>query len=141
MKKYKVQKSNDEWKKILTPEQFKVLRLKGTERSYSGKYQKLYEEGIYACAACGHDLFSSEHKYDSGSGWPSFYQELEGSGVEKVIDLSRGWIRTEVRCPCCGGHLGHVFSDKPSSPTGARFCINSVAMIFKPKNQSQRQPS
>ena len=131
MKKYKVQKSEEEWKKILTPDQYRILRLRRTERSYTGEYQNLYEEGVYACAACGHDLFSSEDKYDAGSGWPSFSSEMEGSNVEKVIDLSYGIVQTEARCPSCGGHLGHVFSDGPA-PTKTRFCVNSVAMCFKP---------
>lgn len=128
----KVKKTAAEWKAILTPEQYYVLREKGTERAFTGKYNDNKEHGIYKCAACGLELFSSETKFDSGTGWPSFYQPLNNKNVQEERDVSHGMIRTEVLCNRCGGHLGHVFEDGPK-PTGLRYCLNSVSLAFEKK--------
>ncbi|MFD2248149.1 peptide-methionine (R)-S-oxide reductase MsrB [Pontibacter ruber] len=125
-----VVKTEAEWKKVLTPEQYYVLRKKGTERAFSGKYNDFKSKGIYTCAACGNELFSSETKFDSGTGWPSFYKPLSNKLVKEVPDRSMGEVRTEVVCGRCGGHLGHVFDDGPK-PTGLRYCLNSVALGFQ----------
>jgi len=125
-----IKKSEEEWKKILSPEQYKVLRGKGTERPFTGKFYKNDETGIYVCAACGNELFSSETKYESGSGWPSYWEPISENSVKLVEDTSHGMIRTEVVCGRCGGHLGHVFDDGPQ-PTGKRYCINSISLDFK----------
>ena len=124
-----VVKTNEEWKKTLTPEQYHILREKGTERAFSGKYDKNHEHGVYRCAACGLDLYRSEDKYDSGTGWPSFTAPISASNVLTRPDNSFFSQRTEVLCPRCGGHLGHVFDDGPK-PTGKRFCMNSAALQF-----------
>lgn len=129
-KSERIVKSNEEWKKILTPEEYEILREKGTEPAFTGKYYKNKDTGMYLCAACGAVLFSSETKYDSGSGWPSFYKP-EGN-VASERDMSHGMIRTEVHCARCGGHLGHVFEDGPD-PTGLRYCINSASLKFQKK--------
>ena len=126
-----VVKTNEEWKKVLTPEQFHILREKGTERAFSGKYDKNHEHGIYRCAACGLDLYRSEEKYDSGTGWPSFTAPIAAENVLTRPDNSFFTHRTEVLCPRCGGHLGHVFDDGPK-PTGKRYCMNSAALQFVP---------
>lgn len=123
----KVQKTEAQWKAELTPEQYRVLREKGTERAFTGAFHDSKEPGTYLCAGCGNELFSSETKYDSGSGWPSFYQPIAPSKVETETDVGHGMVRTEVHCAKCGGHLGHVFPDGPK-PTGQRFCINSVSL-------------
>mgnify|MGYP001563710949 CR=1 FL=1 len=119
------------WKKKLTPEQYNVLREKGTEAPFSGKFYKNFENGMYECAACGNPLFSSDTKFDSDCGWPSFDRSLKGN-VELHNDDSLGMRRTEVVCKNCGGHLGHLFNDGPKETTGKRFCINSISLNFKP---------
>jgi peptide methionine sulfoxide reductase msrA/msrB len=135
----KIDKTDQEWKEILTPEQYRVLRRAGTERAFTGKYNDHYEEGVYVCGACGTPLFSSKTKYDHGTGWPSFTAPVDAQNVEYRKDLSHGMIRTEVRCAACGSHLGHVFDDGPA-PTHKHFCINSVALNFSPA-QPGVQPS
>lgn len=127
----KIQKTDAEWKKELTPEQYEVLRKKGTERAFTGEYYDHFEKGKYVCAACGNVLFNSDAKFDSDCGWPSFDQAIKGSVIYKE-DISFGMIRTEVMCAKCGGHLGHVFDDGPKATTGKRFCTNSVSIKFEP---------
>ena len=124
--------SESKWKKKLTPEQYRVLREKETEPAFTGKYCNNHERGIYKCAGCGTPLFSSEEKFDSGSGWPSFNKPNDEVNVEKKVDTKYGMIRTEVLCSKCGGHLGHVFDDGPN-PTGCRYCINSISLDFQPE--------
>jgi peptide-methionine (R)-S-oxide reductase len=127
-------KSEEEWKKILTPEQYYVLRQKGTERAFTGEYDKHFEKGVYKCAACDNVLFESDTKYDSGCGWPSFFTPLAKDRVIYEEDRSYGMVRTEVMCAKCGGHLGHVFDDGPE-PTGQRYCMNSVSLKFEKKEE------
>ncbi len=124
-----VVKTNEEWKKTLTPEQYHILREKGTERAFSGKYDRNHEHGVYRCAACGLDLYRSEEKYDSGTGWPSFTAPIAPENIRTRPDNSFFSRRTEVLCARCGGHLGHVFDDGPK-PTGKRYCMNSAALQF-----------
>nr|WP_235270882.1 peptide-methionine (R)-S-oxide reductase MsrB [Flavobacterium sp. 316] len=131
--KLKIIKSNSEWKSQLTEKQYEVLRNKGTEKAYTGKYWNHFEKGKYVCAACENELFTSDTKYESHCGWPSFDQAIKGSVIYKE-DLTFGMIRTEVMCAKCGGHLGHVFDDGPKETTGKRFCTNSVSIKFIPKN-------
>ena len=126
---YKINKTLDEWKSELTEEEFRILRLKGTELPFSGEYNKHDEEGIYFCRGCSQPLFSSENKFNSNCGWPSYDKEIEGS-LEQIEDTSAGMIRTEIVCSNCGGHQGHVFNDGPTS-TGLRFCVNSSSISFK----------
>ena len=123
--------TDEEWRKKLTPEQYKILREKGTEHPFTGELLENKDSGMYVCAACGAELFSSDTKYDSGSGWPSFWESVNPDAVELHDDSSFGMQRTEVVCANCGGHLGHVFSDGPSDKTGQRYCINSVSLDFK----------
>ncbi len=128
----KIVKTDAEWRAELTPEQYHILREKGTERAFTGQYWKTKEPGVYLCAGCGQELFSSDTKFDSGCGWPSFF-ETDDEKVEEHVDRSHGMTRTEVTCRRCGGHLGHVFPDGPR-PTGLRYCINSVSIAHKPKS-------
>ncbi|MBO0911549.1 MAG: peptide-methionine (R)-S-oxide reductase MsrB [Acidobacteria bacterium] len=127
----KIEKSETEWQKKLSPEQFYVTRRAGTEPAFTGRYYKTKDPGMYSCVCCGQPLFSSETKYESGTGWPSFYKPVNGGAVEEHTDVSGGTERTEVRCARCDAHLGHVFPDGPP-PTGLRYCMNSAALELKP---------
>ncbi len=126
----KIIRTDDEWKKLLTEEQYRVLREKGTESPNSGKYYQFKRDGVFLCAACGNELFSSDTKFESGTGWPSFWAATSRDSIETEPDHSLGRERMEVLCGRCGGHLGHVFSDGPD-PTGKRYCINSVSLEFR----------
>jgi methionine-R-sulfoxide reductase len=126
----KVQKSEEEWKAILSPDQYAVIREKGTERPFTGKLLENKEKGVYVCAACGNELFSSDMKFDSHCGWPSFDREIAGGKIKTHKDTSLGMVRTEIMCGRCGGHLGHIFDDGPTA-TGQRYCVNSISLDFK----------
>jgi peptide-methionine (R)-S-oxide reductase len=130
---FEINKTEQEWQNILTPEQFQVLRKHGTERAGTSPLDKNYDEGTYVCAGCGQPLFTAETKYNSGTGWPSFYAPIEGA-IETSIDRSLFMTRVEVHCSRCGGHLGHVFDDGPR-PTGKRYCMNGVALDFQPESE------
>lgn len=128
-------KDDDYWKAKLTPDEYHVLRQKGTERAFTGEYWNCDDAGIYRCRACGEPLFESDKKFDAGCGWPSFDQPMEATAVEEARDTSHGMIRTEVMCRRCGGHLGHVFPDGPTD-TGLRYCINSLSIKFDAKDEA-----
>ncbi len=124
-----ISRSEAEWKEILTPEQFHILREKGTDRPFTGKYYKTNDKGVYSCAACGNELFTSDMKFDSDCGWPSFDKAMAGGKIKTAVDRSYGMIRTEIMCARCGGHLGHLFEDGPTE-TGLRYCVNSTSLNF-----------
>lgn len=126
----KINKTEDEWKQQLTDEQYRVARESGTEHPFTGEYYNHKEQGVYACVCCGQPLFSSEHKYDSGSGWPSYWEPVNSTAITEVTDTTHGMRRVEVRCSQCDAHLGHVFEDGPP-PTGLRYCINSASLTFR----------
>jgi peptide-methionine (R)-S-oxide reductase len=128
----RIQKTEEQWRAALSPEQYRVLREKGTESPFSGEYDHTFEPGTYHCAGCGAPVFESETKYDSGCGWPAFYAPASEDAVDEDSDVTHGMIRTEVLCSSCGGHLGHVFPDGPH-PTGQRYCINSAALKLEEK--------
>lgn len=132
----KIEKSEEEWRKELTPEEFRVLREAGTEPAWSGDLLENKEEGVYMCAACGLELYASTDKFESGTGWPSFTKPLEEDHVEEETDRAFGMTRTEIRCARCGSHLGHVFNDGPA-PTGKRYCMNSLALDFEEKEMDK----
>jgi len=136
--KKETSKTEDQWKQELTTEEYQVLRQCGTEQPFTGKYYDFKEKGSYLCAACGHELFSSSTKYDSGSGWPSFYQPIESGNIDEKRDTNLGMERIEIVCSNCGGHLGHVFNDGPQ-PTGLRYCVNSISLDFKPSSNSLKE--
>ncbi len=124
-----IKKSEQEWREVLSPQQFQILREKGTDRPFTGKYYRTTDEGVYQCAACGNELFTSDMKFDSDCGWPSFDRAVEGGKITTARDLSHGMVRTEILCAKCGGHLGHLFEDGPTD-TGLRYCVNSTSLNF-----------
>jgi peptide-methionine (R)-S-oxide reductase len=134
MSNSKVLRTDEEWKNVLSPEQYHILREKGTERAFTGKYWNTKDDGSYVCAACGALLFTSDAKFDSGCGWPSFYIAADNKNIETHTDRSHGMIRTEVTCANCGGHLGHVFDDGPA-PTNLRYCINSASIDLRKRDE------
>jgi len=136
MDTFEIKKTDEEWRKQLSPVQFGILREKVTERAYTGKYDDFFEEGTYYCAACGAELFTSKTKYNSGCGWPAFYEPATNKNIIEKTDNSLGMSRTEVLCAKCGGHLGHVFNDGPK-PTGLRYCINSESLKFVPGKKKE----
>ncbi|MDM8084850.1 peptide-methionine (R)-S-oxide reductase MsrB [Cellulomonas cellasea] len=134
---YEVSKDDAQWRAELDPAEFQVLRLAGTERPWTGELLDEKREGVYRCRACGQELFRSDTKFDSHCGWPSFFSPLAGDKVELIEDRSLGMTRTEVRCARCGSHLGHVFDDAPQTPTGDRYCMNSVSLAFEPSSGAE----
>ncbi len=134
-KEYKVSKTDAQWKEILTSDQYYILRQAGTERPFSSPYNKNYKKGVYQCAACNTPLYESKHKFDSGTGWPSFDRAVKGS-IDKDVDYKIGYARSELICGTCGGHLGHVFNDGPRETTGQRHCINGDALVFVPQKSN-----
>jgi peptide-methionine (R)-S-oxide reductase len=137
----RIEKTDEEWRRELTPEQYAILRKAGTERAFTGAYVDTEDPGVYRCAACHTALFRSDTKYHSGSGWPSFWEPISPDVVELHEDRSYGMRRTEVTCARCGGHLGHVFDDGPRETTGQRFCVNSLALDFEPQTEPAQQPA
>ena len=133
---YEVSKSEDEWKQKLDAESYAVLRKSATERAWTGELLDEHREGLYTCKGCGNGLFKAGTKFDSGCGWPSFYESIRPDAVELIEDKTLGMVRTEVRCSRCGGHLGHVFPDGFGTPTGDRYCMNSLALDFTPDSES-----
>ena len=131
---FEVQKSDAEWRAQLSPEQYRVTRKKGTERPFTGEYYDIKGDGVYRCVCCGQELFDSQNKYNSGSGWPSFWTPISQEALAELVDTSAGMLRTEVICSRCGAHMGHVFTDGPE-PTGLRYCINSVSLKFESREK------
>jgi peptide-methionine (R)-S-oxide reductase len=129
---YAVEKSDDEWRAELSPDEYAVLREAATERPGTGPLLHEHRTGVFKCRACGNELFQSDTKFESGSGWPSFYDPMNSDAVELIEDKSHGMVRTEVRCKRCGSHLGHLFDDAPQTPTGERYCMNSISLSFDP---------
>lgn len=136
MKTYPKEKSDEQWKEELSTEEYQVIREKGTERPYTGQYNDFFKAGTYYCKGCGEPLFSSDMKFDSHCGWPSFDSELPGAQIEQIRDTTHGMIRTEIVCSKCGGHLGHIFDDGPTN-TGMRYCVNSVSLDFEEKKEDK----
>ena len=132
-----INKTDEQWKQQLTPEQYKILRKKGTEAPFTGKYDTFFEDGAYYCAACGNKLFESDNKYNSGCGWPAFDSPADPNAVTESLDTSLNRVRTEITCSKCGSHLGHVFEDGPKQTTGLRYCINSAAINFEKEQEGE----